>query len=520
MLDYSLFSKLTDDFQNNFKKDLRKSEKKEFETIFYINRSRIRDIALYLHEKGAALLNISITDLGSKFELIHEYYIKLVKESKFWFIISELDKKANEIDSIEIIYPSVKFVEKEITKRFGLKFASFTEDIGKELFAVPTPLNPEEFELNLAPVGVYNKVHKSNYYFHLQLDKDKIVGVVEKTGWLYRGILPLLQTKNAFDDNIRLTKRITASSSIHHNLSYITAIEQLYNLSVQNRSKLLRTLLCELERYENHLLWFANLLLLLGYKRRYYYLLKRRLDLQRLYIKYFGKRFLENMNYIGYTENIAKEKLAKIKIVVENLFPLLLGTLDYFIYKKFVRERCQGIGILKKEDAIDAGVTGPCLRASGIDFDLRFEKPYLNYLDRDIASCWDIVVFEEGDVFARIESRLWEMKNSYTIIIAILQKLIDDSEVIESLDLSKINLTAKESSIVQFESPQGELMYYIKAPEQPAKKTIPMLGGIYIATPSLKNFLALNNFILKENKISDFALIVHSMDLNFNEIDL
>ena len=516
MLAYASISDLTAEFKERFSKELRKTASEAYGTLFYVNRSRIRDMAIYLDEKGAVFINIFITDIGNKFELVYEYYFRFFKENKYCFLITEVDKKANEIDSIEIIYPQAKFLEIELTKRYGLKFISFTEEVG-EIFVIPKNISLQDAEMNLLPLGVYNKIHNYNNYFHIQAENDKITAVVEKTGWLYRGITPLLSKKNIFEDNIRLTKRITYNSSYHHNLAYITAIEQIANIKVQERVKLLRTLLCEYERYENHLIWFANLLYLLGYKRRYYYLIKQRIALQKLYQKYFKHTCLDDMNQIGAITDIQVDDLKIIKYISEHALPMVYESVKFYSHKRYLKERCEGIGILDKKDAIEAGVTGPCLRASGISYDIRFDHPYLSYLDKEICKLWDVVTFTEGDVFARVEVHLWEMKNSIDIINHILERLVDDETKVEPFDISQIKLVADKIGIVQVESPQGELSYYLKTADRPGKIT---LGGIYISTPSLKNILSLNNYILKSNDETDFELIVHSMDLNFNDIDL
>ena len=516
MLVNASISDLTAEFKKNFSNELRKTSSEAYGTLFYINRSRIRDIAIFLHERGAVFINIFITDIGNKFELIYEYYFKFFKEKKYCFLITEVDKKANEIDSIEIIYPQAKFLEIELTKRYGLKFISFTEEVG-EIFVIPKSVRPRDTKLNLLPFGIYNNIHSENNYFHIKVNVDEITGVVEKTGWLYRGIIPLLNRKNIFEDNLRLTKRISYTSSYHHNLAYIMAIEQIADIKVQERVNLLRTLLCEFERYENNLIWFANLLNLLGQKIKYRYLINQRGALLKLYQKYFKCTFLDDLNQIGYNIDIDVDDLKIIQLISEQALPMIYEAVCYYSHKKSVKARCEGIGVLDKKDAIEAGVTGPCLRSSGIIYDVRFEHPYLSYLDKEVCKLWDVVSFTEGDVFARVEVHLWEMKNSCDIINNIIKRLVEDETKIEPYDISQIKLPADKIGIVQVESSQGELSYYVKTADRPGKIT---LGSIYIATPSLKNFLSLNNYILKNNKESDFSLIIHSMDLNFNDIDL
>ena len=119
-------SSLIKDYKANFGKELRKlDEKQPSRVIAFLNRIRIRDSAIFLHENGAEFINIGITDIGDKFEVVYEYYFRFMKK-KYWFIITEVDKKANQMDSIEMIYPSAKNYENEINKRYSLKFISFT----------------------------------------------------------------------------------------------------------------------------------------------------------------------------------------------------------------------------------------------------------------------------------------------------------------------------------------------------------------------------------------------------------
>jgi len=516
MLTVPIQSKLIDDFKETFQKELRKSSQESYGEMFFVNRSRIRDIAIFLSDNGANFINLLIIDLGTKFELIYIYYFKFLKEKKYWFILTEVDKQA-EIDSIEVVFAQAKYLEDELIKRYGLKFSPYTKEMEQVLFAVPTALNPPKKNLNLLPIGIYNKIHNDNHYFNTIIENEKILSVVEKTGWLYRGIIPLLQHKNIFKENLNIIKRICYPSSYHHSLAYIMAIEQLAGIEVQERVNLIRTLLCEFERYESHLIWFANLFYSLGFSRRYYYLINRHKELQKLYKKYFNNRFLDDLNFIGYTQDIEGQNLTVIQLITENLLPLVFNSVYYFSYKRYVKEKCQGLGILDKDFALDAGVTGPCLRATGINYDVRKENPYLSYLNKNISPNWDVVTFNEGDVFARIETRLWEMKNSSNLIYNLIDEIIDDESKIDPIDTSKIKLAANKIGLIQLESPQGELIYYIKTADRPGKTN---LGGVFIATPSMKNFVALNNYILKNNYENDLSLIVHSMDLNFNEIDL
>ncbi|MGV9203352.1 MAG: hypothetical protein ACOC44_04940 [Promethearchaeia archaeon] len=516
MLSYYTTANILKEIKQEFQKEIRKTAQKDYGTLIYLNRARIRDIAIYFHEKEIDFINLAINPLEDKFLLTYEYYYKYIKGNKYIFIITEVDKKANEVDSIELVYPHAKYIENELSKRYGFKFLRFSEEIEEELFVLPTPLNANEKELNFLCSGIYNKIHDIHHYFHLRVEDENIEAVAEKTGWLYRGIVPLLNNQH-YLNNLELTKRICTPGCFHHHLAYCMAIEELADIKIQSRVQLMRTLLCELDRINNHLHFFANLFFIFGQTRKYLNLLKSRLKLQKIFLKYFQSRFLEDFNYIGYTGDLSKKQVYLLKKDLLEFLPSLYGEISYEVGKSYIINKCQGIGYLPYENAKEAGVTGPNLRASGIAYDIRYEKPYLSYMDKDIAIQWEVPTFKEGDVYARVKTRLFEMKISNSLVFAVLKKMFDDIYSIEEIQLDSLKLPGNTRTAVQLESPRGELLYYVLTNKMPNK---PNLGGVYIGTPSLKNFLAVNENILHNNNINDLALILHSLDLNFNEIDL
>ncbi|GAG97996.1 unnamed protein product, partial [marine sediment metagenome] len=119
--------------------------------------------------------------------------------------------------------------------------------------------------------------------------------------------------------------------------------------------------------------------------------------------------------------------------------------------------------------------------------------------------------------YSRIQVRLWELKNSVSIIKGAIDYLKNDTTKIEVIDLANVKLIADEIGISVVEAPQGELVYILKTSDRPG---IDNLGSVSIQTPSMNNFFALKNFILPNCDLKDFPLIVHSMDLCFNCIDL
>lgn len=520
MLSYETILNAKVELKNQFKRELSSLDDVNFGTIIRINRSIIRDIALFLHENaGAYFINLFIIDSGDKFDLTYEFFIRFNTGKKFWYVSTEVDKQANEIDSIEIIYPNARFYETEISKRYGINFLVFTEVLNEEIFVKPTPLVPEGMESSKVPIGIYNKIHHDNYYFHLELVKNsnQIKGVSQKTGWLYRGIIPLLQEKNALTENVQLTKRITGINAFHHSLAYIMGIEGLFELEINERISLIRTLICELERVESHLVFLASLLYLLRFSRESNALLKLRMDLKSTYQKLFKTQILSDTNFIGSIQDINQKDLNQCKTQILDVLSTIYDSASYYLYKKHLVEKCCGIGILHKEDAPESGLTGPCLRASNINLDLRAEEPYLSYLTKEVAQSWNVVTCQEGDAFSRIHARVKEIDNSNKIIAVLLELIGNNAMEVPKIEIEKLRLPVNKTWISKVESPQGELSYYFKTKSNQKEMT---LSGLYICTPSLKNFTALNKYILLDNDLKNLALMVHSMDLIWNEIDL
>ncbi len=515
MLEIKSSFNLKEVFEQYFRIEIKEKIENKKNLIFTINGLKIRDMTSFFKERGGNLVNISILEFGESYQLIYEFHFKLYKRKKFLFLISKLENTSS-INSLDHIFPQAKYYENEIEKRYGLKFKSTEEKVIKEVFTIPNSFKLTNKSRYLIPLGIYNKNDNLKHYFNLFLKKSQITTIKEKTGWLYRGIIPLLTT-NTFRQNLDLTKKICYPSSYHHNLAYIMALEQLFEIQSQNRVNNVRTIFCEFERFESLLSWFINLFHLLKNNKLSKRLHEIRAKFHQSIEEHLKIQFFDDINFIGYCKDFSNGDLLALQLALNDLSRKTIDMIRKSVYSNNIKEKCEGKGILERDDALHAGVTGCCLRASGIDHDIRFEKPYLSYMDKDLIGEWAIVTSRNGDVFSRIETRAWEIEHSIKIVDKLISKLIDDDNEIEIIDDKNLALPKEKIAIMQVESPQGELGYYLKTSDSgdPAN-----LAGACICSPSLKNFMALNEFILKGSYKSDFPLIVHSMDLIFNEIDL
>ena len=512
-----VYSNLLKEFKNYFGSELNHRPIQGFKQAYYINKSRVRDIAFFFSEKMFYLKNILINDLPQSYEIIYEYFSKMLQEDKNIFIFTHVDKASNEIDSVRVAYPHIGNYEDEVTKRYGLKFLYFKEEMEESLYLDTSTLYPSHSDNNLLSLGIFNKIHLNNNYFHLKIEKDIIKSVDLKTGWLYRGIIPLLKHKKWSYENLKLIEKISFNNSFHHNLAYSLALESILNINTSARVKLLRTVYCELERISNHMVWFSNLMYLLKYYKDYYSLLSRHLYLLKILEKELGSVYFENLNYIGYVKDIPWYSIEDLKNKVEVVVLSTFGILYKKIYSSYFKNRCKKLGVISHDNAIESGIVGPNLRASGIAHDVRQFTPYNSYSDNAVIGSWEVVSFTDGDIFSRAQARLWEIKNSNSIIQRCLEIVLKDESDITPIDLSKKKLNANEYGISVVEAPQGELVYVVKTGDRPGKDE---LGSVYIQTPSFNNFFALKNYLIPNSDIRDFPLIVHSMDLCFNCIDL
>ncbi len=508
-------SNLEELIKQYFKADLSDSVEVDVYNLFFLNFKKIRDFALFLKEREINLINISIFSFNNVFQVLYLFYSKIHLKNKYLILIIEIEE-GELVNSIDSIFPQAKYYENEIKKRYGLLFKSKSELDRPESLTIPHSLKSENKSKYFIPLGINNYSNDLKNYINLFFNKNKITTIKEKTGWSYRGISPLLKNR-PFKENVELTKRISFLGSYHHNLSYIMALEKLCAIEVQSRVEQSRTIFCELERFDNMLTWFINLFHLLKREKLSKILMQNRLIFHQSIRKNLKIRFFDDINFIGYCNDFPNGYWLEFQNDLNDLAKKAINIIINSVYSKLLKKRCENIGILTSEDAINAGVTGPCLRASGIAQDIRLEKPYLSYLNKDLIKKWNIVTSRNGDVLSRIETRAWEMRYAIKIINHLITHLIDDNEENIVFDDKNLILPKNMISIMQVESPQGELTYYLKTSEigDPS-----IFAGASICSPSLKNFLALNDYMLKNASKSNFRLIVHSMDLNFNEINL
>ena len=306
----------------------------------------------------------------------------------------------------------------------------------------------------------------------LELDGETVVKLTPVIGYLHRGVEKLGENLT-YHQFIPLTDREDYLAALSNNLAYCMTVEKLLELEVPPRAMVARVLLTELQRIAAHLLWLGAFGLDIGAMSLFFYVMRERELLLDIFESCAGARLTINYFEIGGLRKDLPDGFEKQVSDFINLFPDRLKN-DYeklFMGNKIVRMRTEGVGVLSKEDAIDLGVSGYMLRASGVPWDIRKSNPYCGYETYD----FDVPVGKNGDVFDRVWVRMEEMKQSIKIAKQALDRLPGGAFLAGD---PKVCLPPKEKVMTEMESlihhfkivsegfnpPVGEVYHSIEAP--------------------------------------------------------
>lgn len=364
----------------------------------------------------------------------------------------------------------------------------------------------------------------------LRLDGETVMAAVPELGYLHRGYEKLAENMS-FYEFIPHTDRLDYLSPMANNVAYVLAVEKLAGIEAPPRAQYIRMIIAELARIASHLIAMGSLAMDVGALTVFLWTLREREKILDIWDILCGARFTNSYTRIGGVANdIQPEALAKVKWFIEqyeeNLDECerLLNTNRIFI------ERLEGIGVINGEDALSYGMTGPSLRASGIEYDLRKMRPYLFYNDMD----FNIITYKEGDALARYFVRVDETRESIKIIQQALEKMPQGDVLLNAPKkvlpkkteiYSRMEELIHDFMIVNFginppvgdiyhaiEGSKGELGFYMvsNGEGRPWK--------CKIRSPSFVNLGTLPHLV-KGHLISDVVAIIGSIDPIMGEAD-
>jgi len=364
----------------------------------------------------------------------------------------------------------------------------------------------------------------------LRLDGETVVGCVPDLGYLHRGYEKMAENMSYYE-YIPHTDRLDYISPMANNVAWVLAVEKLAGIEVPVRAQYIRMMIAELARIASHLVAIGSFAMDVGALTVFLWTLREREKIMDIWDILCGARFTNSYTRIGGVANDAQpEALKLVRWFIDQFEPnldeceRLLNTNRIFI------ERLDGIGVISKEDAIDLGFTGPNLRASGVEFDLRRAKPYLQYDKMD----FEIPVFTEGDCLARYFVRADEARQSAKIIRQVLDTMpqgpvraAEPKKVLPGkADVyTKMEELIHDFMIVNFgiNPPVGEIYHSIEASKGELGFYLVSKGEGHpwkckIRSPSFCNLQALPRLV-KGYMVSDVVAIIGSIDPIMGEAD-
>jgi len=364
----------------------------------------------------------------------------------------------------------------------------------------------------------------------LELDGETVVRALYDIGYLHTGFEKSFEDKT-YTQGITLTDRMDYISSLSNNLGFCLAVEKLLDIEIPPRAQWIRVLLTELTRIQSHLVWLGTHAIDLGAMSVLLYCFREREDILHIFEMVSGQRMMTSYFRIG---GLALEPpLGWLKPVEKfvKAFPGRLKEYEDLLTKNPIwLRRTVGIGKLTAEEAIAFGLSGPSLRGSGVDWDIRKNQPYSSYDKFD----FKVPTRPEGDVYARYLVRLEEMRQSLRIVQQALEGLPEgpvksNAPHIVLPDRESMK-TSIEALIYHFkivtegfhppvgevyqaiESPRGELGFYMVSDGSPKP------FRCHVRAPSFANLQALPKMI-EGRLIADVVACIGTIDIILGEVD-
>ena len=364
----------------------------------------------------------------------------------------------------------------------------------------------------------------------LKLDGELVVRAVPDIGYLHTGMEKLFEYKK-YQQGIVITDRMDYLNPLGNNLAYVMAAEKLLWIEVPERAQVIRVLMCELQRIASHMVWLGTHALDIGAMSMIFYCFRQREKIMNLIESASGGRMTPSYFRIGgLMMDLPAGFDRRCKQFLDD-FPEALSTFETLVTgNTLFQSRTQGVGIISREDAIDWGLTGPCLRGSGVGVDVRRTNPYSGYETYD----FEIPVEKDCDVWARFLVRMRELRESHKIVRQALERLKPGPV---KADAPKVVLPDRNDMRTHMDSlihhflivaegfnvPAGEVYHPIEGSKGELGCYIRSNGGpkpdrVHFRGPSFINLSALP--VMAEGEmIADVVAIIGSLDIVLGEID-
>ena len=408
--------------------------------------------------------------------------------------------------------------------------------VGVDGKAVASPVLPEGIEPDLHAehmlinIGPQHRATHGVLRLVLELDGETVVRCIPHIGYLHSSFEKLGEYRT-WNQIVPLTDRMDYLAPLIYNVAYVAAVEKLMGIEITERCKVVRVMLMELDRIFSHLLWIGTTAIDIGAFTVFLYTFQERERIYNMHEALTGARITTSATRVG---GMMADLPPGFTDEIQNFVDTLPKTLDevesLLSLNNLWIGRNKGIGRISAEAAVSAGLTGPNLRASGVDYDVRKDRPYYDYETYD----FDVIIGSEGDNYDRYLCRMEEMRQSLRILQQTLDRLpdgpinVDDPRVILPSKTDAMN--DMESMIHHFKvvmegvkAPPGESWFGVESSKGELGMYVVSDGGSKpvrwrVRGPSFVNMSALPQMV-QGHLLSDVIATNASIDIVLGEID-
>ena len=391
----------------------------------------------------------------------------------------------------------------------------------------PRALTGETMLLNMGPQ------HPSTHgvlRLLLELDGETVINCIPDIGFLHTGIEKTAESKT-YLKAIPLTDRTDYLGPMSNNLAFCGAVEKLVGIDVPQRAQYLRVILMELTRMNSHLVWLGTHALDIGAMSVFLYCMREREMILDVYEAVSGARMMSS--YIrpgGLWRDVPAQFGALVQKILD-VFPRRVAEYDKLLKDNPMwKERTVGVGKISAEDAIAWGMTGPCLRGSGVNYDVRKAMPYSSYDQFEFS----VPLGSNGDVYDRYRCRLDEFEQSMSIIRQALKKLAPGPVMTDDRKIApppKHEIAYSMESLIHhfklwtegFRAPEGEVYFAVESGRGEYGMLLsgdgsPKPRRVHMRAPSFNNLQPLG-IMSQGSLLADLEALIGSVDIVLGDVD-
>jgi NADH-quinone oxidoreductase subunit D len=364
----------------------------------------------------------------------------------------------------------------------------------------------------------------------LELDGEIITKADPDVGFLHRGDEKIAENMH-YNQFVPYTDRLDYLAPLANNVAYALAVEKLMGWEVPERGRAIRVICCELARISAHMLGVGVFAMDVGAMTVFLYTFTEREKIYNLCEQLTGARFTTSYTRVGgQIRDLPDGFVHSVQHFLSELEPVIDEVDKLLSRNRIFMERTQDVGVISKEEAIAYGITGPNLRGSGVEHDIRKARPYLDYDKYE----FDVPIGTKGDCFDRYLVRLEEMRQSVRILRQVFKNLpggpINVADAKGLLPKKEKVLMKMEELIHHFiistqgiDAPAGEVYFSAENPKGELGFYINSTGGgvphrLKIRSPSFLN-LSIISKLIPGHMLSDIPAVLGSLDFVMGECD-